>query len=110
MSTSDFTKLLGSVAPSADHLERPELGVELAQLLYGAMDLILKEPPKWDERTWEHENAAPTRTHQEWRALVEEVGSKVGLAVFYVPNDKSGLLLSMEQFADEVKREERCKV
>ena len=54
----------------------------------------------------------PSPNSAEWarRALVEEVGSKVGLAVFYVPNGKSGFLLSMEQFADEVKREERCKV
>ena len=107
---SDFVKLLGSVVPSADHLETPELGVELAQMLYGAMHLILKEPPKWHERTWEHEDAAPTKTQQEWQILVDEIGAKVGLPVFYVPDRKCGFLLSMEQSADEAKREERRKV
>ena len=80
LSPSDFVKLLGSVAPSADHLDTPELGVELAQLLYGAMDLVLKEPPKWDERTWEHQKAAPSKTHREWRTLVHRIGAEGGLS------------------------------
>ena len=110
VSPSDFVKLLGSVAPSTDHLETAELGLELAQLLYSAMDLILKEPPKWDERTWEHKKAAPTKTHREWRTKVEGIGAKVGLPVFYVPNGISGFLLSMEKGADATAATQRRKV
>ena len=99
LSPSDFVKLLGSVAPSADHLDTPELGVELAQLLYGAMDLVLKEPPKWDERTWEHQKAAPSKTHREWRTGAPN-WSKVGCPVFYVPDGKGGFLLPMAKGAD----------
>ena len=64
------------------------------------MDLVLKEPPKWDERTWEHQKAAPSKTHREWRTLVHRIGAQVGCPVFYVPDGKGGFLLSMAKGAD----------
>ena len=42
--------MLSSVGASADHLESPVLAAELARVLYDGMDLVLKEPIRWDQR------------------------------------------------------------
>ena len=87
-------------------------------MLYNGMELILREDEReqfhdsMGVKTWDHEDAAPSKTHEEWKALVEGVGAKVGLPVLYLPDNslktvKSGFLLSLEQNATEAKREER---
>ena len=111
----DFFKLLSSVGASADHLESPVLAAELARVLYDGMDLVLKEPIRWDQRRENlrvahiglsiQEQLDITGSAYPMRTAIERAAAATKVPLFYVPTRNGGFLLAMEAGADDAARE-----